>query len=99
MIILLSIQESMARCGGVDYSWGANSLASMHDYVVTMMLYVLYLVYAVASIVVLIAATMIYMKMINGEQGVTKQIMSTIGACMYLVGATIVFPAFFGYII
>lgn len=99
LMLLLTVQQSMARCGGVDYSWGANSLASMHDYVVTMILYVLFLVYAIASIVVLIAATMIYMKMMNGEQGVTKQIMSTIGACMYLVGATIVFPAFFGYII
>ena len=32
-----------AKCGGVTYSWGADALASMHDYVVTMMLYVLYL--------------------------------------------------------
>ncbi len=29
-----------AKCGGVNYSWGADALASMHDYVVTMMLYV-----------------------------------------------------------
>ena len=29
-----------AKCGGVDYSWGADALALMHDYVVTMMLYV-----------------------------------------------------------
>lgn len=28
-----------AKCGGVNYSWGADALASMHDYVVTMMLY------------------------------------------------------------
>lgn len=29
-----------AKSGGVNYSWGADALASMHDYVVTMMLYV-----------------------------------------------------------
>jgi len=29
-----------AKCGGVDYSWGAEALALMHDFVVTMMLYV-----------------------------------------------------------
>ena len=29
-----------AKCGGVDYSWGADALALMHDFVVTMMLYV-----------------------------------------------------------
>lgn len=31
---------ALAKCGGVDYSWGADALALMHDYVVTMMLYV-----------------------------------------------------------
>ena len=29
-----------AKCGNVDYSWGADALASAHDYAVTMMLYV-----------------------------------------------------------
>ena len=29
-----------AKCGGVDYSWGADALALMHDFVVTMMMYV-----------------------------------------------------------
>ena len=28
-----------AKCGNVDYSWGADALASAHDYAVTMMLY------------------------------------------------------------
>ena len=37
-----------AKSGGVNYSWGADALASMHDYVVTMMLYVQYIIYAVA---------------------------------------------------
>jgi len=36
---LLSMTLS-AKCGGVDYSWGADALAMMHDYVITMMLYV-----------------------------------------------------------
>lgn len=35
-----------AKCGSVDYTQGADALAMMHDYVVTMMLYVLYLAYA-----------------------------------------------------
>ncbi len=30
-----------AKTGAVDYSWGASALATMHDYIVTMMLYVL----------------------------------------------------------
>ena len=65
---LLSAQSVFAKCGGVDYSWGADALALMHDYVVTMMLYVLYLTYAIV-----------------------------VGACMFMIGASIVFPAFFGY--
>lgn len=28
-----------AKSGSVNYSWGADALATMHDYVVTMMLY------------------------------------------------------------
>ena len=38
-----------AKCGSVDYTQGADALAMMHDYVVTMMLYVLYLAYAFAA--------------------------------------------------
>ena len=80
-----------AKCGNVDYSWGADALASAHDYAVTMMLYIVYLCYAVAGIVV------IYIKMNTGEEGVKKNIMMLVGACLFLIGATIVFPAFFGY--
>ena len=29
-----------AKSGSVNYSWGADALATMHDFVVTMMLYV-----------------------------------------------------------
>ena len=32
--------SAFAKSGSVNYSWGADALASMHDYVVTMMLYV-----------------------------------------------------------
>ena len=82
---------AQAKCGNVDYSWGADALASAHDFTVTMMLYVVYLCYAIAGIVV------IYIKMNSGEEGITKNIMMLIGACIFLIGATIAFPAFFGY--
>lgn len=97
LLSLLSIGTLQAKCGGVDYSWGADALATMHDYVVTMMLYTLYILYAVASVVAIIAAFQIYYKMNIGEEGVTKAITILIGACLFLIGATIVFPAFFGY--
>jgi len=90
-------QTTMAKCGGVDYSWGADALAKMHDFVVTMMLYVVYICYAVAGIVSVIAALQIYIKMNVGEEGVKKEIMTVVGAILFIIGATIVMPAFFGY--
>jgi len=88
---------SSAKCGNVDYSWGADALASAHDYTVTMMLYVVYLCYAVAGIVVIVSALQIYIKMNTGEDGIKKNIMMLVGACLFLIGATVAFPAFFGY--
>ena len=92
---LLSMTLS-AKCGGVDYSWGADALAMMHDYVITMMLYVLYIAYAIAGIVVIVASLQIYIKMNTGEEGIVKQIMM-VGACIFLISAAIVLPAMFGY--
>ncbi len=94
---LLAAETTSAKCGGVDYSWGADALARQHDFVVTMMLYVLYLIYAIASIVVIYSALQIYIKMNSGEDGVKKEIMMVVGACLFLIGASTVFPAFFGY--
>ena len=37
-ILCLMPYYAFAKCGSVNYSWGADSLATMHDYVVTMML-------------------------------------------------------------
>ena len=102
LILLLALlcsakEEGFAKCGNVDYSWGADALASAHDYAVTMLLYIVYLCYAVAGIVVIVSALQIYIKMNTGEEGVKKNIMMLVGACLFLIGATIVFPAFFGY--
>lgn len=94
---ILAIQPAVARSGGVDYSWGSDALALMHDYVVTMMLYVLYLVYAVTSVVGIYAVLQIYIKMNTGEDGIIREILMVFGACLFIIGASIVFPAFFGY--
>lgn len=94
---LLHVQDASARCGSVDYSWGADALANAHDFTVTMMLYVLYVCYAVAAIMAIISAFQIYFKMQTGENDISKSIMSLIGACLFMIGASIVFPAFFGY--
>lgn len=86
-----------AKSGGVNYSWGADALASMHDYVVTMMLYVQYICCTIAGVYVIVSVCQIYIKMNTGEDGITKHILTLVGACLFIIGATIVFPAFFGY--
>ncbi len=85
-----------AKTGGVDYSWGASALATMHDYVVTMMLYVLWLCFALAAVMAIISSLQVYLKFNTGEE-VTKPIMQLVGACLFMLGASIVLPAFFGY--
>jgi len=89
--------EAQAKSGAVNYSWGADALANAHDYAVTMMLYVLYLSFAVAAIMVVISALQIYFKMQNNEGEISKSIMMLVGAILFMIGASIVFPAFFGY--
>ena len=96
-ILLLQPQLAAAKCGGVDYCWGADALANAHDYTVTMMLYVVYLSYAIAAIIAIIGALQIYFKMTTGEGDITKSILMLLGACLFMIGAFILFPAFFGY--
>lgn len=97
ILLMLLPMSASAKCGSVDYSQGAGALANMHDYVVTMMLYVLYLCYAISGIMVVISGFQIYVKMMTGEDGVMKAIITIIGACLFMVGAGIVYPALFGY--
>ena len=87
----------LAKCGSVDYSWGADALAKMHDFIVTMMLYVVYMTYAIGTIVAIYAALQIYIKMNMGEEGIIKEILTHVGAILFMIGTSIVFPAFFGY--
>ncbi|MCH5311674.1 MAG: DUF4134 family protein [Prevotella sp.] len=53
-MLLVQSLSATAKCGGVDYSWGADALATAHNDVVTMIFYVFYLIYAVSSIVAVI---------------------------------------------
>jgi hypothetical protein len=88
---------AMAKCGGVDYSWGADGLAKAHDFIITMLLYVVYICYAIAGIVAVIASLQIYIKMNIGEDGIKKEILMVVGAILFIISASIVMPALFGY--
>ena len=88
LLSLLSISAS-AKCGAVDYSWGADGLAEATSYLGTMMIYTIDVLYAGAAIMVI--------KMNLHEGDVTKSIMMLIGGILFMIGAMIVMPAFFGY--
>lgn len=60
-------------------------------------LYVQYICFAVASVVAVISALQIYIKWNTGDDSIVKYIVMLVGACLFFIGATLVFPAFFGY--
>ena len=76
---------AFAKSGAVNYSWGADALATMHDFVVTMMLYVQYICCTIAGVYVIVSVCQIYIKMNTGEDGITKSIMTLVGACLFRI--------------
>ncbi len=86
-----------AKCGAVDYSQGASALAKCTNFLGTVMIYTVDILYAVAAIVVIISALQIYIKVQNMEGDLTKNIMYLVGGILFMLGAMIVAPAFFGY--
>ena len=98
LFVLLSVPGLVsAKCGAVDYSWGADALAKAHDYTVTMMLYIQYMAFAFGAVLSVIGSLQIFFKMNLGEGDVTKSILMLIGGILFMISAMVVFPAFFGY--
>ncbi len=92
-----SVEAVVISNGGTNYSLTAQALADMTDEIVLTMGYVVGLLYAIASLLAIYNATVIYIKLNAGEEGFTKSVMMLVGAILFLIGATIVMPAFFGY--
>lgn len=100
LIMLLSVSSVIYAAisdGSTRYDLTAQALANMTDEVVLTMGYVVGLVYAVASLTAIYNATVIYIKLNAGEEGFMKSVLMLVGSIMFLIGATIVLPAFFGY--
>lgn len=83
--------------GSVNYSLSMQALSEMTTTVVATMGYVVGLLYAIASLLAIYNAMVIYIKINTGEGGLTKAILMLVGSCLFLIGATVVLPAFFGY--
>lgn len=90
-------QRVTAASGAVNYSMGATALHEMTQWVVLMMGYVIALLYAVASLLAIYNATVIYVKLQHGEEGFVKSVLTLVGAIIFLMGCTIVLPGFFGF--
>ena len=98
LFVFMSVPSIVsAKCGAVDYSWGADALAKAHDYAVTMMLYIQYMAFAFGAVLSVIGSLQIFFKMNLGEGDVTKSILMLIGGILFMISAMVVFPAFFGY--
>ena len=79
-----------ASCGTTDYSGSSGKLYAMCSLTVQ-------LLYAIAAVLSIYSATSIYIKLQAGEEGFTKSVMVLVGSCLFMIGATIVMPAFFGF--
>jgi len=97
LLMTLMVFTASAKCGSVDYSWGADGLAEATSFLGTMMIYTIDVLYAAAAIMVIIAALQIYIKMNFHEGDITKSIAMLVGGILFMIGASIVMPAFFGY--
>jgi hypothetical protein len=86
-----------AKCGAVDYTWGADGLEEATSFLGTMMIYTVDVLYAVAAVMVVISALQIYIKMNFHEGDITKSIVMLVGGILFMIGASIIMPAFFGY--
>lgn len=97
MLFMSSVSAALAKCGAVDYSWGADGLSEATSFVGTMMIYTVEVLYAVAAVMAIISSLQIGIKMNFHEGDITKSMMMLFGAILFMIGATIVMPALYGY--
>lgn len=95
-VTLLNAEGAMASCGVTDYTGGSGRLYDMALFVLVLCYYSMTVVEALAGVLAIYSATQIYIKMNTGEDGITKSIVTLVGAVLFLLGAIIVLPAFFG---
>lgn len=84
-------------CGAVDYTYHSEGLSNMTAFVIAATIDLFLLLYAIASIFSLYSSIVIFFKMSNGEEGVTKDILKLLGAILFLLAASFVLPSFFGW--
>lgn len=96
-LMLLFSGATHATCGATNYDGTAGKLYDMTKFILVCCVYCLWITEAIASILSVYGATQVYIKMQTGEDGIMKNIMMLVGAVLFLISATIVMPAFFGF--
>lgn len=97
LLLLIPFTGVFASFGVTNYELGTQGLQSMTTFTLASMSVVVQICFAIGAILAIYGATTIYIKMQNGEDGVVKSIYILVGACIFLVAMTIVFPQFFGW--
>ena len=95
LFVLMSTAAFADSVGAVNYTYGYNGLKDMCTFVLEMMTVVMFLLYAIASLITVYSSCAIYIKMNTGGDGITKDIVMLVGACLFLIGSMTVLPAFF----
>lgn len=91
------LTDAQKGCGMTDYSLGSDALVESSVFISNMMVSVVFLLYAIAGIVVVISALEIYIKMNLHEGDITKNIMYLVGGAIFMMIGMQALPAFFGY--
>ena len=97
LMLLVGGTAAFAQSTAGDYTAGTNALTTVAEEIAKYVPIVVKLCYAVGSVMAIISALLIYFKMQYHEGEVVKNIMTLLGAVLFIIGASIVFPAFFGY--
>lgn len=97
LLLISQIVRGEIANGCPRYDLSMQALKDMTEEIVLTMGYVVALMYAVAAVLSVYGATVVYIKMTTGEPGIVKSIMQLVGTCLFLITAFVVLPAFFGY--
>lgn len=97
LLLFIPFTGAFASFGVTNYELGTKGLMDMTEFTLASMSVVVQICFAIGTILAIYGATTIYIKMQNGEDGVIKSIYLLVGACIFLVAMTIVFPEFFGW--
>lgn len=76
---------------------GSQNIVDMAAYVLTFTSFAVDTCYLIATILGLYSAATIVVKLHTGEEGFTKSVVTLVGACLFLVTITVLFPGFFGF--